>query len=70
MEDHLATVSERVSAYDELLTTLVKAVLTKITMQQNHAMCKITAWVAIISVPTMIAGRYGMNFDRMPELHW
>lgn len=70
VDDHLATVSERVSAYDELLTTLVEAVLAKITMQQNHDMRKITAWVAIISVPTMIAGLYGMNFDHMPELHW
>lgn len=70
VDDHLATVSERVSAYDELLTTLVDAVLAKITMQQNHDMRKITAWVAIISVPTMIAGIYGMNFDHIPELHW
>ncbi|MGH3907114.1 MAG: magnesium and cobalt transport protein CorA [Pseudonocardiaceae bacterium] len=70
VDDHLATVSERVCAYDELLTTLVDAVLAKITMQQNHDMRKITAWVAIISVPTMIAGIYGMNFDHMPELHW
>lgn len=68
--DHLATVTERVSAYDELLTTLVDAVLAKITMQQNHDMRKITSWVAIISVPTMIAGIYGMNFDYLPELHW
>jgi magnesium transporter len=70
VEDHLATVSERVSAYDELLTTLVDAALAKITMQQNHDMRKITAWVAIISLPTMIAGIYGMNFDHIPELHW
>ncbi|MFN2497020.1 MAG: magnesium and cobalt transport protein CorA [Pseudonocardiaceae bacterium] len=70
VEDHLATVSERVSAYDELLTTLVDAALAKITMQQNHDMRKITAWVAIISVPTMIAGIYGMNFTHMPELTW
>jgi magnesium transporter len=33
-------------------------------------MRKISAYVAIISVPTMIAGIYGMNFDYMPELAW
>jgi magnesium transporter len=33
-------------------------------------MRKITAWVAIVSVPTMVAGIYGMNFEDMPELHW
>jgi magnesium transporter len=70
VEDHLTTVAERVNAYDELLTTLVQAVLAKITLQQNNDMRKIAAWVAIISVPTMVAGIYGMNFDHMPELHW
>jgi magnesium transporter len=33
-------------------------------------MRRISAWVAIFAVPTMIAGIYGMNFDHMPELHW
>jgi magnesium transporter len=33
-------------------------------------MRKISAWVAILAVPTMVAGIYGMNFDNMPELHW
>jgi magnesium transporter len=70
VEDHLTNVAERVNAYDELLTTLVQAVLAKITLQQNNDMRKIAAWVAIISVPTMVAGIYGMNFDHMPELRW
>ena len=70
VEDHLTTVAERVNAYDELLTTLVQAVLAKITLQQNNDMRKIAAWVAIITVPTMVAGIYGMNFDNMPELRW
>jgi len=39
-------------------------------MQQNADMRKISAWVAIVAVPTMIAGIYGMNFDHMPELRW
>jgi magnesium transporter len=69
VDDHLATVTERVSGFDELLTTLVDAVLAKITMRQNNDMRKITAYAAIITVPTMIAGIYGMNFDYMPELH-
>ena len=68
VEDHLTTVSERVAGFDELLTTLVDATLAKITLQQNTDMRKISAWVAIISTPTMIAGIYGMNFKVMPEL--
>src|SRR5215217_697805 len=70
VEDHLANVSERVAGFDELLTTLVDATLAKITLQQNTDMRKITAWAAIIAVPTALAGIYGMNFDYMPELHW
>ena len=70
VEDHQTSVAERISAYDELLTSLVNAALTKITLQQNTDMRKISAWVAILAVPTMIAGIYGMNFDYIPELHW
>lgn len=70
VDDHLANVTERVSSFDELLTTLVDAVLAKISMRQNNDMRKITAWAGIITVPTMIAGIYGMNFENMPELHW
>ena len=39
-------------------------------MRQNEDMRKISAWVAIIAMPTMIAGIYGMNFEHMPELDW
>ena len=39
-------------------------------LRQNQDMRKISAWAAIIAVPTAIAGIYGMNFDDMPELHW
>ncbi|UQS22674.1 magnesium and cobalt transport protein CorA [Amycolatopsis thermalba] len=70
VDDHLTTVSERVGNFDELLTTLVNATVAKITLQQNSDMRKITSWAAMITVPTMIAGIYGMNFDYMPELRW
>jgi magnesium transporter len=70
VDDHLTTVAERVASFDELLTTLVDAVLAKITLRQNNDMRKITAYAALLAVPTMFAGIYGMNFDDMPELHW
>jgi magnesium transporter len=70
VDDHLVTVVERITSFNELLTSLVDAALAKITMQQNGDMRKITSWVAIVSVPTMVAGIYGMNFDVMPALHW
>jgi magnesium transporter len=70
VDDHMVTVTERIGGFNELLTTLVDAALAKITMRQNNDMRKITAYAAMISVPTMIAGIYGMNFEYMPELHW
>ena len=39
-------------------------------MRQNEDMRKISAYVAMAAVPTLIAGIYGMNFDHMPELRW
>ena len=68
--DHLVRVNQQVDAYHELLGNLLQANLTQVTVRQNNDMRKITAWVAIIAVPTMIAGIYGMNFDHMPELKW
>jgi magnesium transporter len=43
---------------------------SELSARQNEDMRKISAWVAIIAVPTMIAGIYGMNFEHMPELDW
>jgi magnesium transporter len=69
VDDHLVTAVERIAGFNELLTTLVDASLAKVTLQQNNDMRKITSYAALITVPTMIAGIYGMNFDHMPELH-
>jgi magnesium transporter len=68
--DHLSSVVEQVAGFDELLNTLVAANLAQVSVVQNEDMRKISAWVAIAAVPTMVAGIYGMNFDNMPELHW
>ena len=70
VDDHLHFVADRIESYDRLLTDVLSANLAKISVQQNSDMRKISAWVAIAAVPTMIAGIYGMNFDNMPELHW
>lgn len=68
VRDHHTIVAERISEYDEVLSSLVDAALAKIAVQQNTDMRKISAWVAIAAVPTGIAGIYGMNFENMPEL--
>jgi magnesium transporter len=68
--DHLVRVSETVEGLDSLLSTAFDAHLARISLQQNEDMRKISAWVAIAAVGTLVAGIYGMNFDYMPELHW
>ena len=68
--DHLFRVTEQVTAFDALLDSILQAHLAQVAVAQNEDMRKITAWAAIIAVPTMVCGVYGMNFDHMPELHW
>ena len=68
VSDHLQAVIDHVESYDRLLTDVLGAHLAQVTVQQNNDMRRISAWVAIAAVPTMIAGIYGMNFDYMPEL--
>lgn len=70
VSDHLLRVTEQVAAFDELLNSILQAHLAQVTVAQNEDMRKITAWAAVIAVPTMVCGLYGMNFDHMPELHW
>jgi magnesium transporter len=70
VHDHNVTAADQITSYDEMLSSLVQAALGKVGMEQNVDMRKISAWVAIAAVPTMIAGIYGMNFENIPELHW
>lgn len=67
--DHILRVADAVESSDNLLMTLLMASTSLQDLQQNRDMRKISGWVAIAAVPTMIAGIYGMNFDNMPELH-
>jgi magnesium transporter len=68
--DHLNRVAETVDGLDQLLSTAFDAHLAQISVQQNEDMRKISAGAAIVVVPTLIAGIYGMNFRNMPELSW
>jgi magnesium transporter len=70
VEDHLARVTEQIGSFDELLTTIIQANLAQVTVEQNEDMRRISAWVAILAIPTAVAGVYGMNFRDMPELTW
>jgi magnesium transporter len=70
VHDHVLRVTERVQGFRELLANILSVNLTLVGINQNDQMKKISAWAAVVIVPTLIAGIYGMNFDYMPELHW
>jgi magnesium transporter len=68
--DHLSRASDAASGLDSLLSSALQAEIAQVQLQQNEDMRKITSYVALASVPTMVAGIYGMNFDTMPELRY
>lgn len=84
VQDHIYRVVEQVDSFRELLQSILSVNLTMVSLAQNEKVTtlteaniaqsdqtkKISAWAAILIVPTLIAGIYGMNFQYMPELNW
>jgi len=70
VHDHLVRDADRIAGLDEVLTGALQANLAQLSMRDNADMRRISAWVAILAVPTMVFGLYGMNFRYMPELEW
>ncbi len=52
----------------ELLTSILEANLALLGVKQNDVIRNISAWAAIVAVPTFLASIWGMNFEYMPEL--
>ena len=70
VNDHLLRAHDQLESFRDLLTSILQANMTQVSVRQNEDMRKISAWVAIAAVGTLIAGIYGMNFEHMPELRW
>jgi magnesium transporter len=68
--DHARRIDEQVTSQRELLTSVLQANLSLVSVNQNEVVKRISAIAGVIAVPTFIASVYGMNFDNMPELHW
>ncbi|HEX5367042.1 MAG TPA: magnesium and cobalt transport protein CorA [Acidimicrobiales bacterium] len=68
VSDHLHRGVARIEIQRELLSEVLNVNLTKVSVQQNEDMRTISGWVAIVAVPTLLAGLWGMNFEHMPEL--
>ncbi|HTQ00383.1 MAG TPA: magnesium/cobalt transporter CorA [Casimicrobiaceae bacterium] len=68
--DHLSRIHSSIEGIREMLTTAIQVNLGMISLSESEVTKKLAAWAAIIAVPTMVAGIYGMNFKNMPELEW
>ena len=68
--DHLHRIHGSIEGIRDMLTTAIQVNLGMISLSESEVTKKLAAWAAIIAVPTMVAGIYGMNFKNMPELEW
>jgi magnesium transporter len=68
--DHLVRISQSINSLREMVTTAIQVNLSLITLQENETTKRLAGYAALVAVPTMIAGIYGMNFKHMPELDW
>lgn len=68
--DHTLRINEMLDNTRELVTAALEANFSLTSISQSEVSKKFAGWAAIIGVPTMVAGIYGMNFQHMPELNW
>jgi magnesium transporter len=68
--DHLYRINQSIDSLRDMLTTAIQVNLSLITVHESETMKRLAAYAALVAVPTMVAGIYGMNFDVMPELRW
>ena len=68
--DHLIRLNQSADSLREMVTTAITVNLSLLTIQENEVTKRLAGYAALVAVPTMIAGIYGMNFQHMPELTW
>jgi magnesium transporter len=68
--DHLLRLKQSIDNLRDMVATAISVNLSLITIQENEVTKRLAAYAALVAVPTMVAGVYGMNFSNMPELRW
>jgi magnesium transporter len=68
--DHLLRINQSIDSLRDMVTTAISVNLSLITIQENETTKRLAAYAALVAVPTMIGGVYGMNFEHIPELKW
>ena len=68
--DHLVRINQSIDAARETVNTAIQVALAMVSVSDNEVTKRLAAYAALVAVPTMIAGVYGMNFEHIPELQW
>jgi magnesium transporter len=68
--DHLQRLNASIESIRDMLSTAIQVNVAMINLNETEVTKKLAGWAAIIAIPTMVAGVYGMNFKNMPELEW
>ena len=70
VSDHLQRLNQTIETIRDTIATAISVNLSMITLQESETMKRLASYAALIALPTLIVGIYGMNFEFMPELHW
>ncbi|TAN53313.1 MAG: magnesium/cobalt transporter CorA [Betaproteobacteria bacterium] len=68
--DHLVRANQSIDSLRDMVLTAIQVSLATITIGESEVTKRLAGYAALVAVPTLIAGVYGMNFEHMPELHW
>jgi magnesium transporter len=70
VSDHLVRLNQMIDSSRDMVVTAISVNLSLITLQESETVKRLASYAALVAVPTMVAGIYGMNFEHMPELAW
>ncbi|MBM4260843.1 MAG: magnesium/cobalt transporter CorA [Deltaproteobacteria bacterium] len=70
VSDHLVRLNQSIDSLRDMVTTAISVSLSLVSLQENEVTKRLAAYGALIAVPTLVAGIYGMNFKYMPEIEW
>ncbi|HEY5898920.1 MAG TPA: magnesium/cobalt transporter CorA [Burkholderiales bacterium] len=68
--DHLVRLNQSIDTSRDTVTTAIQVNLAMVQISDNEVTKRLAAYGALVAIPTMIVGIYGMNFEHMPELKW
>ncbi|RYG34867.1 magnesium/cobalt transporter CorA, partial [bacterium] len=68
--DHSLRLVEAVDVQRDTLTSLLDVHLSAVSNNLSQVVKKMTVFSTVLMTMALVAGVYGMNFERIPELHW